>query len=95
VGDAAVESPADDGAASFENVDAAKVLPETERNWRQLQARAADGTIFATVVTVMIGHMHGTSSSGGATVAADPTCRRELGNGNPGINVRKIMSSLR
>jgi hypothetical protein len=83
VGDTAVEGPADDGAASLEDVDAAEVLPETERNWRQLQARAADGTIFATVVTVMIGDIHGKSSSGGATVAADATCRRGLNNRNP------------
>jgi hypothetical protein len=83
VGDAAVEGPADDGAASFENVDAAEVLPQAERNWPEFQARAADATIFAAVVAVMSGDIHGKSSNVEAVASADPTCRRELGNRNP------------
>ena len=51
MGDAAVEGPADDGAAGLEHVGAAEVLPQAERNRRQLQAGAPDATIFAAVVT--------------------------------------------
>jgi len=52
VGDAAVEGAADHGAASLEDVGAAKVLPQAERDGRQHQAGAATAAEDGVLVTV-------------------------------------------
>ena len=63
MGDAAVEGAADDGAAGLEDIGAAEVLPQAERDGRQDKAGAAAAAEVGVVVAGGIGLIGGLHDS--------------------------------